>query len=312
MEEKSHKIVEEYLKKARITDELLPNSVEKYRASIGRFMKFIGNKDFSDLEMKDIDDYIFEAKNRGNDNSGIRSVIYAVRWIIRKLQENGVVEKKIDLEKINMPKEKRKEVVYLTKEEIGKFFSVIDGEMKNGESLRKIRTMALYIFLLETGARISEALSIKIKDVDFKNREVPIIGKGEKPRTLFLHNNSVYWLKRYIEKREDQSDFLFVNRSGTDKWLYNDACRSFQRYKKLSGIKKDFSIHTFRHTFATQLLFNGAKINDVSFLLGHEDLQTTIKYYIGTVNREEVKKRVLDSHFDFIPESELVVGKVMQ
>lgn len=297
------KLAEEYFKKARITDDLLHNSVIKYRESIKRFFKTTGNKSFAEFEMSDFDNFVFQAKERRNDNSGIRSVLYALKWIMKKLQDDGVIDRRVDLEKISMPKIKRKEVVYLTKEEIIKFFSIIEAELEKSSAIRKIRTMALYMFLLETGARISEALSIKIKDIDFENGEIPIIGKGQKPRTLFLHNKSGYWIKRYLEKRKDSNEYLFVNLTGSEKWSYNDVCRSFQRYKRLSGINKKYSIHTFRHTFATQLLFNGVKINEVSFLLGHEDLQTTMKYYIGTVNKAEVKKSVLDRHFDFIPKS---------
>lgn len=299
------KLAEEYFKKARITDDLLHNSVIKYRESIKRFLKTTGNKSFAEFEMSDFDNFVFQAKERRNDNSGIRSVLYALKWIMKKLQDDGAIDRRVDLEKISMPKIKRKEVVYLTKEEIIKFFSIIEAELEKSSAIRKIRTMALYMFLLETGARISEALSIKIKDIDFENGEIPIIGKGQKPRTLFLHNKSGYWIKRYLKKRKDSNEYLFVNLTGSEKWSYNDVCRSFQRYKRLSGINKKYSIHTFRHTFATQLLFNGVKINEVSFLLGHEDLQTTMKYYIGTVNKVEVKKSVLDRHFDFIPQSAL-------
>lgn len=305
MTHKNHEITEEYLKKARITDELCPNSIIKYRESIKRFVWAVGNKSFGDLRMEDFDDFIFQAKDRGNEGNGIRSVIYAVKWIMKKLQDKKIISKKVNLEKINMPRIRKKEVVYLTREEIGEFFQVIEEELEKSPILRKIRTMTLYILLLETGARIDEALSIKIKDIDFTNGEIPIIGKGRKPRTLFLHKKAVYWIKRYLEKRNDSNEYLFVNREGSNKWSYNDACRSFQRYKLLSGINKDFKIHTFRHTFATQLLHNNVPINQVSYLLGHENLETTIKYYIGATKKDEARRFITDKHFDFMPESEL-------
>jgi len=248
MTHKNHETTEEYLKKARITDELCPNSIIKYRESIKRFILTVGNKSFSDLRMEDFDDFIFQAKDKGNEGNGIRSVIYAVKWIMKKLQDKKIISKKVNLEKINMPRIRKKEVAYLTKEEINKFFQVIEDELKESPILRKIRTMTLYIFLLETGARIDEALSVKINDIDFANGEIPIIGKGRKPRTLFLSRRSIYWIKAYMEKRKDDSEYLFVTRSGESRWSYNDVCRSFQRYKKLSGINKDFKIHTFRHT----------------------------------------------------------------
>ena len=291
----------ECFQKARITDELCENSIIKYRESIKRFFKSIGEKNFSDIEMRDIDSYILKAKKRGNSNSGIVGIIYAVKWIMKKLQNQNIIENKIDLDNICKPKIQKQEVNYLTKEEIERFIRVIKSEIKSGEAIRKIRTMTLYVFLLETGARINEALSVKINDIDFKSREVAIIGKGGKPRKLLFYEQSELWIKKYLKRRKGKCEYLFATISGKSKWSYNDVGRSFQRYRKLSGIAKNFTIHTFRHTFATQLLLNGVPLNQVSFLLGHANLETTMKYYIGTIKIAEARKFMKDKYFDFIP-----------
>jgi len=81
--------------------------------------------------------------------------------------------------------------------------------------------------------------------------------------------------------------------------------RSFRKYKRLSGIKKDFVIHTFRHTFATQYFMKGAGINVVQTSLGHPDPVTTLKYYAVAVEKSKVREMINDSHFDFIPKSSL-------
>ena len=81
----------------------------------------------------------------------------------------------------------------------------------------------------------------------------------------------------------------------------------FKDYRKLSGITKNFTIHTFRHTFATQLLLNGVPLNQVSFLLGHANLETTMKYYIGTIEIAEAKQFMKDEYFDFIPKAKSVL-----
>ena len=303
MNKENNKLIEECFKKARITDELCEISVIKYRESLKRFFRSVGDKSFADLEMKDIEDYIFKAKKRGNSNSGIVSVIYAVKWAIKKLQAQGFIKNKIDLDKICKPKIKKQDVNYLTKEEIEKFVSVMKKELESGEAIRKIRTMTLYVFLLETGARINEALSIKIKDIDFESREVAIIGKGSTPRKLLFYDQSEFWIRKYLRKQKRKCDYLFATISGKAKWSYNDVCRSFQRYRRLSDISKKFTIHTFRHTFATQLLLNGVPLNQVSFLLGHANLETTMKYYIGTIKIAEAKQFMKDEYFDFIPKS---------
>lgn len=298
-------LMDECFKKARITDELCEVTIKKYRECLKTFFRSVGDKSFADLEMKDIEDYIFKAKERGNSNSGIVGIIYGVKWIMKKLQNQNIIEKKIDLDKICKPKIKKKDVNYLTKEEIGKFIGVIKKELKESEAIRKIRTMTLYVFLLETGARISEALSIKIKDIDFESREVAIIGKGSKPRKLLFYDQSEIWIKKYLKKQKKKCDYLFATVNGKSKWSYNDVERSFLRYRKLSGISKKFTIHTFRHTFATQLLHNGVPMNQVSFLLGHANLETTMKYYIGTIKIAEAKQFMKDDYFDFIPKSGL-------
>jgi site-specific recombinase XerD len=303
MNKNNNKMIEECFKKARITDELCEISVIKYRESLKRFFRSVGDKSFADLEMKDIEDYIFKAKKRGNSNSGIVSVIYALKWAMKKLQAQCFIEKKIDLEKICKPKIKKQDVNYLTKEEIEKFIGVIKNELESSEATRKIRTMTLYVFLLETGARINEALSIKTKDIDFESREVAIIGKGSKPRKLLFYDQSEIWIRKYLKKRKGKCEYLFSTINGKSKWSYNDVGRSFQRYRKLSGITKNFTIHTFRHTFATQLLLNGVPLNQVSFLLGHANLETTMKYYIGTIKIAEARKFMKDEYFDFIPKA---------
>ena len=290
--------------RASVSGRFRERTEEKYRKLLERFSNDIGKR-FCDMTTDDINDYAYRAKKRGNESTTICGILYAVKWIVIEMQKDGVLGlEKIQVDKIIFPKIERKGVISLTKEEIQKFFAPIEAEIKRCKATRIVRTMTLYMLLLETGARISELLSIKIKDIDFESEEIPIIGKGGRPRTLFFHNKSAYWIKRYLAKRKDSNEYLFANRAGTEKWSYNDVCRSFQRYKKLSGIAKDFTIHTFRHTFATQLLMNGVNIRKVSYLLGHKDIQTTIRYYIGVIDKIEAKE-VDDRYFDFIPEAAL-------
>lgn len=293
--------IEECFRKARITGELCPNSIVKYGESAKRFFKTIGDKKFEDLELRDFENFASISIEKGNKSTGIRGVLYAMQWIISHLQKDGVITSNINFDKIIKPKIAKEDVIYLTREEINSFLAVIKKELKESEAIRKLRTMALYILLLETGARIDEALSVKIENIDFENKEIPIVGKGGKPRVLLFHSQSEKWIKKYLKKRADKCEYLFTTLCGKKKWSYNDVCRSFQRYKRLSGIRKNFTIHTFRHTFATQLLLNNVPINQVSFLLGHANLETTMKYYIGTIKKAEAKQYVQDRHFDFIP-----------
>ena len=100
--------------------------------------------------------------------------------------------------------------------------------------------------------------------------------------------------------RKDDEQALFATQDGKSRWQQTDVGRLFRKYKRLSGIKKEFVIHTFRHTFATQYLMKGAGINVVQTALGHSDPVTTLKYYAATVEIAKVREMINDKHFDFI------------
>lgn len=309
MEKNNLNQAEECFREARITGELSNSSIEKYKDSLKKFFSVIGEKGFGQLEKNDFDDCILRMRDAGAGNSRIANVISAVKWVVKRLQDEGRIEKGLDLEKVRKPKVERREVEYLTEEEISMFLGVIQAEIEKDIKARNTRMMALVRFLLQTGARIGEALSIDIDDIDWRNKEVRIIGKGAKPRTLFLTDDTIFWLYVSFSQRKDHNKALFVALNGESRWQQTDVGRSFRRYRKLSGIKKDFTIHTLRHTFATTYLMKGAGINVVQTALGHTDAVTTLKYYAGVVSKSKVREMIQDRYFDFIPESAVNVGK---
>ncbi len=167
----------------------------------------------------------------------------------------------------------------LTKEEVRSLLSL------ERNSFKEERDHALFLFLYSTGARISEALSVDVEDIDFSKRRILITGKGSKQRFLFLPISSVTGLKEYLEKRKA---FLLDKKRGEERALFvsNTAKRLpmssahiiFDEYKKILGWEKDFTPHTLRHSYATHLLDNGADIRAVQELLGHESISTTQIY----------------------------------
>lgn len=305
MDLNNQNLVEECFRRARLFDDLSASSIIKYRDSIKKFFSIIP-KNFEDLEIRDFEDFITIMQDGGASNSRIANIISAVKWLINNLQINDMIEKSLDLEKVKKPKiGKRGDVAYLTEEEIRRLLEAVRSDSSKGPDIRKVRFEALIIFLLQTGARIGEVLSIDAGDIDRQNMEVNIIGKGNKPRTLFLTDGTLDCLDRYLAMRNDGHKALFVALNGKSRWSQTDVGRSFRRYKELSGIKKKFVVHTFRHTFATQYLMKGVGINVVQTALGHSDAVTTLKYYAGAVNKNKVREVINDRHFDFIPKSAL-------
>lgn len=298
-------LAEDCFQEARLTDELCLATINTYRNSVKNFCRVIGYFKLEDLTNEDFNRFILLMKEKGNSNARIGSVIAAVKWIIGRLIKQGAVLSRLNLTDIKKPRVMKKETNYLTEKEVGLFLDAIQRDMEKKETVKNIRMMAFATFLLQTGARIGETLSINISDIDRENREVRVIGKGRKPRTLFVRDETLYWLDRYLSVRNDAERALFATQDGLSRWKQTDVGRSFRKYKLMSGIKKEFVIHTFRHTFATQYLMKGAGINVVQTALGHSDPVTTLKYYAATVEKAKVREMINDKHFDFIPKSDL-------
>lgn len=293
-------LIQKCFREAMITDELCPASIKKYTSSFRTFLAVIGHKDLTELNNDDFNHFIFAMKEKGAGNSRIANVIASMKWIISRLERDGQVFPHLDLSTIKKPRIIKQETNYLTEDEVSRFLSGIARDIEKRTTVKNIRFMALSVFLLQTGARIGEALSINIADIDRHSKEVRIIGKGSKPRSLFLRDETLYWIDRYLSSRGDTVQALFATQDGTSRWKQTDVGRSFRRYKQLSGIKKDFVIHTFRHTFATQYLMKGAGINVVQTALGHSDPVTTLKYYAAAVEKAKVREMINDRRFDFI------------
>lgn len=299
------KLAEKCFCDASITDELCSASVKKYQGSIKRFADVVHCKKLEDLSNYDFDYFIIKMKEKNVSNTSIANVIASMKWVLTKLQEKGVVFNRLNILMIKKPRAMKKETNYLTEEEINQLINVIKQDMVKRETVKNLRFMACITLLLQTGARIGEVLAINISDIDRQNKEVRVIGKGRKPRTLFLRDETLYWIDRYLSVRKDNEKALFATQNGESRWKQTDVGRSFRKYKRLSGIKKDFVIHTFRHTFATQYLMKGAGINVVQTALGHSDPVTTLKYYAAAVEKSKVREMINDSYFDFIPKPSL-------
>lgn len=297
------KLAEECFRDAMITDDLCPSSIKKYASSLKKFFTIICDKKVENLTNADFDRFIIHMKENGASNSRISNIIASAKWIIARLQSKDVVFKQLNLLTIKKPKAMKKETNYLTEYEIRQFLESIKRDISKKETVKNIRFMAFAMLLIQTGARIGEVLSVNIDDIDRQNKEIRIMGKGGKPRKLFLREETLQVIDNYLSIRRDREKALFVTQDGKSRWQQTDAGRSFRKYKKLSGIKKSFVIHTLRHTFATQYLMKGAGINVVQTALGHSDPVTTLKYYAAAVEGAKVKEMINDRHFDFIPGS---------
>ncbi len=188
----------------------------------------------------------------------------------------------LSADKIELGRTVRKQVTFLSPEEVDRLFAQSDINKLPG-----LRDRAILELLFSSGLRVSELVGLDRDHINLKRREFMVRGKGQKDRPVFISPDASEWIQRYIEKRSDTTKPLFVRYSGSKKIdlsgnFHRLTARSIQRmvarYALLAGITKHVSPHTLRHSFATDLLMNGADLRSVQALLGHSNISTTQIY----------------------------------
>lgn len=276
-------LLEGFLEYSRYEVNFSPQTIIKYKDSVRSFIRDIGDKPVVHLEVQDFVKLKRMMMERGVSEARIASVVYAMRSFISYCG-NFLKISTLNPKQIRPPKIFRREVVYLTKEEIERFIKTIDTKV-----WYEFRFRVLVEVLLGTGMRIGETLSLNRKSINWEKKEAKIIGKGNKERRVFFTDRSLHWLRRYIEWRKDTNEAVFITKMPFNRLNRDDVWRFFDRHRKLAKIDKKLTPHILRHTVATNLVFNGCPIVHVKEILGHERLDTTCKYYLG-VDKEKAKK----------------------
>jgi site-specific recombinase XerD len=185
-------------------------------------------------------------------------------------------------DKIELARTRRKQVTWLNEDELERIFAQPDISKLAG-----MRDRAILELLFSSGLRVSELTNLDRDHINLKRREFMVRGKGQKDRPIFISPEAADWLQKYLDKRQDNTRPLFIRFMGSKKVdlsgnYHRLTARSVQRlvahYALLAGITKHVSPHTLRHSFATNLLMNGADIRSVQAMLGHSNIATTQIY----------------------------------
>lgn len=227
--------------------------------------------------------------------------IIALRAFLKYLARRDI--KTLSAEKLELGKTPSRTVEFLEKEEVTR---LVEATKFEKEEILRLRDKAILETLFSTGLRVSELCSLKHDQINFKRGEFTVRGKGDKLRLVFLSPEAITALQEYLKKRKDNSKFLFIAHKqigGVEKEMQSfgkDAsgltARSVQRivkkYALLAGITKPIHPHSLRHSFATDLLQNGADIRIVQSMLGHSSITTTQIYtHITNQQLREVHKK---------------------
>lgn len=255
---------------------LSENTLKGYRLELRIFAEHV-HKATEDVTTNDIRNYLGQFNNL--KISTISGKLSALKSFFGWLAGEEII-KKDTTQKIKVPKKEKR---------LPKALNVEEFELLR-ESCKTIRERALVEVFYATGCRLSEVSGMNRSDIDWQGMSYRVIGKGDKEREVFFSHKAFYHLKKYLLQRGDNEDALFVTMRKPYRRVSN---RAIQREIKIiadrSGIKKKIYPHILRHTFATDLLNNGADLASVQALLGHEDPATTMIYTNVT---DERKKQV--------------------
>ncbi len=185
-------------------------------------------------------------------------------------------------DKIELARTVRKQVTFLNEDEVERLFAQPDIK-----TLAGVRDRAILELLFSSGLRVSELVGLDRDHINLKRREFMVRGKGQKDRPIFISPEAAAWIEQYLAQRQDTAKPLFVRYSGSKQVdlsgnFHRLTARSVQRlvarHARLAGITKHVSPHTLRHSFATDLLMNGADLRSVQAMLGHSNIATTQIY----------------------------------
>src|SRR3984957_9620593 len=274
----------QFLEYARVELQFGAQTLEKYEYCLKRLARALGDRPVTEINASDITGIKSEMLARGN---GVCWQIVTLASVKRLLLfcQNCLLLPVLDSAAVTIPKRPRREVVFLTPDEVARFVAVIPlATSKNRPHHPGLRFRALVETLLGSAMRIGEVLSLNRTSIDFERREARVIGKGNKERTVFFTDRALHWLGRYLETRTDDAAALFLSQSGS-RLSRTDIWRRFHRFRRLAGLNKPVRPHLLRHTAATQLLFNGCPVGHIKEILGHERLETTCRYYLGLDHR---------------------------
>jgi site-specific recombinase XerD len=222
--------------------------------------------------------------------------LIALRAFLKFLSDKDITS--LSPQKINLAKAEDKQITFLTPEEIERLLEQPDPLTLAGQ-----RDRALLEMLFSTGLRISELTNLNREDIYFDTGELSVQGKRGKIRVVFISEEAKKVLKSYLNKRHDDDKALFIRTQTNQEDVRKkeeeiglrlsprSVQRMVQKYAKEAGIAKQVTPHVFRHTFATDLIQNGADLRSVQELLGHSSVTTTQVYtHVTNPQLQEVHK----------------------
>ena len=249
-----------------------PRTLQSSFTSVMLFLGFYresGKRDIEEIERVDLEGFIEHEQDRGLRISTVRTRLACIIAFLHFLMEQDVIPGSVLKRSIKL---KLPDVLprAMNPADVRKLLSVIDA----------IRDRALILLLLRTGMRIGEALGLRLNDLDIRDRKIHLY-EGEKNsmgRVVYLSDDALFAIKLWLRRRDKNKEFVFYGR-GNGHLCYSTGRSRFVNYLKKAGLEqKSYTVHCLRHTFASELLNAGMRLECLQQLLGHQDIEVTRRY----------------------------------
>ena len=296
----------DFLESLEVERNLSPLTLRNYGHYLRRFIDWFtegGHKDLKELDKDILRKYRVYLSRYADDQGRTLSkktqsyYIIALRSWLKWLVKNDV--EVLHPEKVDLPKSESIPMKFVSAVKIKQLL-----EMPNLAKPQGLRDRAILEVLFSTGLRVSELVKLNQDQIDIDRREFGVIGKGRRPRVVFLSDEAASWLQKWLDSREDNWRPVFIRFAGKRPDLLADGeemrltTRSVQRlvdrYSRRARLPIKLSPHGIRHSFATDLLSNGAGLRDVQEMLGHKNIATTQIY--THVTQPQLKKVHKEHH----------------
>jgi site-specific recombinase XerD len=289
--------IEQFLEYLEIEKNASKLTIRDYRHYLEVFSKWfsstLSHKTIHDLDLYIVRRYrVYLSSYTDGKGKGLKKVtqnyyVIALRSFLRFLVKNDI--KTLEPSKIDLPKVESRSLKFLERDQVERLVTMPDTSTEEGARDRTILEL-----LFSTGLRVSELCKLNHEKINLERREFGVIGKGGKARIVFVSDRAAEWIGIYMGMRVDSFKPLFIRYSG--KVVEDDggekmrlSVRSIERivkkYVKQARLPVDATVHTLRHSFATDLLTNGADLRSVQEMLGHKNIATT-QIYTHITNKQ--------------------------
>jgi site-specific recombinase XerD len=302
-------LIKDFLEYLEIEKNRSQKTIENYKFYLNRFLNWAKQPDPEKIDLELIRGYRlwlnrFQSLKKENLKKDTQNYhLIALRSFLKYLAKRDI--KILSPEKIELAKTPERSIEFLEGKELENFLDAPLNQTSNPKhpisNIQQLRDKAILELLFSTGLRVSELLKLTKEQINLEKDEFTTRGKGNKLRVVFLSHQAKYWLKKYLEIRNDMELALFIrhdilkNKHEINNLTPRSVQRIVSKYAKIAGITKKITPHTIRHSFATDLLATGADIRSVQILLGHTSITTTQIYtHITDKHLKEVYKNFHD------------------